>query len=76
MFKLKENISPEDLGFEKKNFDYVCYVLSDDGVKRTGFTIYMGSPYIRYSKTSYISDGQLKAMYNWIKNDYIDWVDE
>ena len=76
MFRLKENISPEDLGFEKKSFDYVKYVVGDDGIKKTGFTIYMGSPYIRYSKTAYISDSQLKIMYYWIKNNYIEWVDE
>lgn len=76
MFKLKEGIRPENLDFEKKNFDYVRYVVGDDGIKRTGFTIYMGSPYIRYSKTAYISDSQLKVMYDWIKKDLIDWVDE
>ena len=76
MFRLKENISPEDLGFEKKSFDYIRYVVGDDGVKKTGFTIYMGSPYIRYSKTAYLSDGQLKVIYDWVKNDYIEWVDD
>lgn len=76
MFKLKEGVRPEDLGFEKKSFDYVRYVVGDDDIKRTGFTIYMGSPYIRYSKTAYISDSQLKVMYDWIKKDLIDWVDE
>lgn len=76
MFKLKDGVKPTDLGFEKKSCDYTCYVLGDDGVKRTGFTIYMGSPYIRYSKTAYINDAQLKMMYDWTKKDYIEWIDE
>ena len=76
MFKIKNDIKPIDLGFERKNCDYVFYVKGDDGIKRTGFTIYMGSPYIRYSKTAYVSDVQLKAIYDWIKQDAIEWVDE
>lgn len=75
MFKIKGDVAPEDLGFEKKSVDYVMYVLDDDGIKRTGFTIYMGSPYIRYSRTAYISNNQLKVMYDWIKKDLIEWVD-
>lgn len=76
MLKIKGTITPEELGFEKKNVDYVMYVVGDDGIKKTGFTIYMGSPYIRYSKTAYISETQLKVIYEWIKNDWIEWVDE
>ena len=76
MFKIKEGFSPEDLGFEKKSRDYGMYVVGDDGIKRTGFTIYMGSPYIRYSKTAYIGDSQLKTIYDWVKKDLIEWVEE
>lgn len=74
MFKLKNNVKPETLGFEKKDFDYIRYTNVDD-VKKSCFVIYGGSPYIRHSKTSYISEEQLKMIYDWTKKDYIEWED-
>ena len=72
MFKLKDGISPLDLGFESKDIDYCKYV-EVDGTIRTCFTIYKGSPYVRYSKTSYVCEEQLKLIYEWTKLDYIEW---
>ena len=72
MFKLKDGINPSDLGFIKKDLDYVRYI-EIDGVNRTCFTIYRGSCYIRYSKTSYVNEEQLRLIYEWTKLDYIEW---
>lgn len=74
MFKLKAGIEPTVLGFESKDFDYVKYG-DVDGVKRTMFTIYKGSPYLRYSKASYVVEEQLKLIHDWSKSDYIEWED-
>lgn len=75
MLRLKDDINPIKLGFECKDHDYVYYV-KIDGIKKLGFTIYKGSPYIRYSKTAYIVDEQLKCIYEWVKNDYVEWEDQ
>ena len=74
MFKIKDGIKPLDLGFVKKDFDYVYYG-DVEGVKRMLFTVYMGASYIRYSKTSYVTEEQLKLIYEWTKNDLIEWED-
>lgn len=72
MFKLKDGLRPEDLGFRRKDVDYVI-TKEVDGVLRMLFKIYRGSPYIRSSKTSYVCDEQLKLIYDWTKQDYIEW---
>lgn len=74
MLKLKDSVNPKDLGFKTKDFDYVRYI-DVDGVQKVCFTIYKGSPYIRYSKTAYVAEEQLKLVYEWSKNNYIEWED-
>ena len=76
MFVIKDAVKPGDLGFVKKGCDYVAYINDIDGVKKVGFTIYMGSKYIRYSKTAYICDAQMKQIYEWTKNDLIEWAED
>lgn len=60
------------MGFTKNGFDWVCAPLID-GEKKTCFTVYAGSAYIRYSKTSYVTDTQLRLVYEWTKKGYIEW---
>lgn len=72
MFKIKDNIDPYDLGFVEKDFDYVYYGIVD-GLKKVVFTIYKGSRYLRYSKSSYVNEQQLKLIYEWTKKDVIEW---
>lgn len=74
MLKIKDGVNPKDLGFKTKDFDYVKYVIVD-GCEKLVFTIYKGSPYIRYSKTAYVSEEQLKLIYEWTKKDVIEWED-
>lgn len=72
MFKLKEGINPRTLGFVDKDFDYVYYAIVDE-VKKIVFTIYKGSPYLRYSKSAYANDEQLRLIHEWTKQDVIEW---
>ena len=72
MFKIKEGFSPKDLGFVKKDCDYVYYG-EVDGLKKVVFTVYMGASYLRYSKTAYVTEEQLKLIYDWAKQDLIEW---
>lgn len=72
MFRLKEGVRPEDLGFRRKDVDYV--ITGDiDGAIKILFKIYRGSGYIRSSRTSYVSDDQLRLIHEWTKQDYIEW---
>jgi len=77
MIKVKSNEYLKDMGFVPKNNkgDYVFYGVGDDDTKRKLFTVYAGSPYIRYSTTSYVMEVQLKCVYDWAKKDYIEWED-
>lgn len=74
MFKLKDGVKPTDLGFEKKDMDYVYYI-KIERANRMLFKIYCGSPYIRCSKASYVCDEQLRLIYEWTKEDVIEWFD-
>lgn len=62
------------MGFVKSGYDWVCYLLID-GDKKLVFTIYAGSPYLRFSKTAYIAEEQLRLVYEWTKAGYIEWED-
>lgn len=72
MFKIMDLSKLEEMGFKKDGFDYV-YRETVDGVMKTLFTVYAGSSYLRYSKTSYSSLGQLRCIYEWTKKNYILW---
>lgn len=74
MLKVKDIKKLEEMGFKKDGCDYV-YRYNDDGSIRTCFTIYAGSPYIRFSKTVYVTVEQLRCIYEWTKNNYIEWED-
>ena len=74
MLKIKDGIQPCELGFVEKDFDHVCYG-TVDGLKKILFTIYKGSPYIRYSKAAYVNEEQLRLIYKWTKQDLIEWED-
>jgi hypothetical protein len=75
MFKIgkKENLT--EMGFVKNNDDYVIRK-EIDGVSRVLFTVYKGSPYLRYSKTGYVMEEQLKLIFQWGKNNLIEWEDD
>lgn len=62
------------MGFMKNGHDWV-YITNVDGDKRTCFTIYAGSTYIRYAKTSYVNEEQLRLVHEWTKLGYIEWID-
>lgn len=68
MFKIKDMSKIKDMGFICSGEDYVCRENH-----KTIFTIYKGSPYLRYSKSAYICDAQMKKIYDWSKEDYIEW---
>lgn len=72
MFKITDITKLEEMGFKKNNCDYV-YRYNDDGSIKTCFTVYAGSPYLRYSRTSYVSGEQLKCIYEWTRKNYIEW---
>ena len=72
MFKITDITKLEEMGFKKNNCDYV-YRYNDDGSIKTCFTVYAGSLYLRYSRTSYVSGEQLKCIYEWTKKNYIEW---
>ena len=75
MFKLKDQTALRDMGFKKDdNGDYVVRK-SIEGSMRTIFTIYMGSDYIRFPRTSYIAQEALHCIHEWTKKDYIEWED-
>lgn len=63
-----------EMGFVKNGHDWV-YTTIIEGDKRTCFTIYAGSLYLRFSKTSYINEEQLRLVYKWTKLGYIEWED-
>lgn len=75
MFKLKSNDVILDMGFIKKDGDYV-YQKNIQGTLRTLFKIYRGSPYIRHSRTSYVEAEQLRLIHEWTKHDYIEWEND
>ena len=74
MFKLKDGYQPRDIGFIKKDMDWV-YQKSIGHVCRILFKMYLGSPYIRCSRTGYVAEEQLKLIYDWTKAGYIEWED-
>lgn len=74
MFKLKEGYKPQDIGFKRKDMDWI-YQKTVEGTARVLFKIYLGSPYLRSSKTGYVLEEQLKLIYDWTKADYIEWED-
>lgn len=73
MFKIKQGITPEDLGFVKHDIDYVYRGKNIQGGVVTLFTIYKGSPYIRCARTGYVLEQQLYLIYEWTKSEYIQW---
>lgn len=75
MFKIKSQEQLSKMDFKQKGSDYVVQK-TVDGVNRILFTIYKGSPYIRVSRTGYVSDEQLRYIYIWTKNDFIEWEDD
>ena len=77
MFKVKSKEYLEKMGFTRKGEtgDYICVGTGKDGYKKVLFKIYFGSLYIRYSATTYASEGQLKLIHEWTKQDYIEWED-
>lgn len=62
------------MGFTKMGHDWIRYVIIE-GEKKLVFTIYAGSLYLRFSKTSYVSEEQLRLIYDWTKAGYIEWED-
>ncbi len=75
MLKIKSNDYLSKMGFKKKDSDYVIQK-NIDGVNRILFKVYTGSPYIRISRTGYVSEEQLKLIYDWSKYDFIEWEDD
>lgn len=75
MFKLKNEKYIENMGFVKNGVDYVYRGKNALGGVATLFTIYKGSPYIRSMKTGYVLEEQLHLIYEWTKEDYIEWED-
>ena len=75
MFKLKSKNILKEMGFKQSGCDWVCKGKTDKGTICTLFTVYAGSSYIRYARTGYICDSQLKLIYEWTKKDYIEWED-
>ena len=74
MFKVLDTAKLEEMGFKKDGCDYV-YRYNDEGSIRTCFTVYAGSPYLRFGKTVYVITEQLKCIYEWTKKNYIEWED-
>lgn len=74
MFKIVDIKNIEKMGFVKVDVDYFYSAVVEE-VRKTLFTVYAGSNYIRFSKTSYGVTEQLKCIYDWTKNGYIEWVD-
>ena len=74
MFKIVDFDKLTDMGFIKDGFDYV-YKTNIDGSLVKIFTVYAGSPYLRYSKTSYVSHQQLYCIYKWTMEKLIEWED-
>lgn len=72
MLKVIDTTKLEEMGFKKDGCDYV-YRYNDNGSIRTCFTVYAGSPYIRYSKTVYVTVEQLHCIYEWTRKNYIEW---
>lgn len=72
MFRITDLSKLEEMGFKKDEYDYV-YREKVDGTMVKYFTVYAGSPYLRYTKTAYSSPGQLKCIYEWTKKNYIIW---
>lgn len=72
VFRILDLSKLEEMGFKKEDYDYV-YREKVDGAMRTLFTVYAGSQYLRYSKTSYVCTTQLKCIYEWTKKNYILW---
>ena len=72
MFKIVDMEKLGEMGFVKKNADYVYYA-KVDGAQIKIFTVYAGSQYLRFSKTGYTSETQLKCIYDWAKGNYIEW---
>lgn len=75
MFKIKDTSNLREMGFKKNDDgDYVIRK-SIDGSLRTLFTVYMGSEYLRFSRTSYVALDALHLIYEWTKKNYIEWED-
>lgn len=73
MLKAKDTDCIKKMGFVKEDCDYVYRGKTDDGDLVKLFTIYAGSLYLRHAKTTYSSYLQLKCIYDWTKNNYIEW---
>lgn len=74
MLKLCDGIEPRDVGFVKNLDGDWVYRVTERGEMRKLFTIYYGSQYIRFSKSAYISEIQCKLIYDWTKQNKIEWV--
>lgn len=74
MLKVLDEKYITEMGFTKNGHDWnrIVYI---DGEKKNCFTIYAGSLYIRFSKTSYVNEEQLRLVYEWTKAGYIEWED-
>lgn len=72
MFKVINMEKIKDMGFKKVGYDYVYRSKNSNGGISTIFTVYSGSCYIRYSKTSYVSQKQLECIYEWTKEGLIE----
>lgn len=77
MFKVKAKEDLEKMGFTRKGDtrDYICVGTDEFGDKKVLFKVYFGSPYIRCSASTYASEGQLKLIHEWTKENYIEWED-
>ena len=76
MFRIKDTSKLAEMGFSKNDYtgDHeIMRVIK--GNKKRLFIIYRGSDYLRYSKTGYVVEEQLKLIYEWSKKDYI-YIDE
>lgn len=74
MFKVKSKEFIREMGFVKNDVDYVIRGKNVNGGICTLFTIYKGSPYIRFARmTQGQTEEQLKLIHEWTKKDYIEW---
>jgi len=74
MLRVTNNDFIKEMGFTRVDCDYIYYGMVDD-VKKALFTIYAGSPYIRFSKTNYVANIQVKCICEWVKKGYVEWVE-
>lgn len=76
MIKLSNMDKIVEMGFVKSGVDYLYKGKNDLGTTTLLFTIYKGSPYLRFSKTAYVCESQLECICKWSKLGLIEWEEE